>query len=476
MRLQRWFGFARLVAAICAAATVVSAPAFAAGELVSAYVLLGPDGAPVARALTTAAVCPRLRVDGRARRMTMRAGAETIPQRPTRSGAQDSKPSTFAELTCEAAVPHGARRASIAGQPLPLPPRQIRRLIVFGDTGCRVKRSDNAFQDCTDLAQYPFALIAAAAAKWKPDLVVHVGDYLYRENACDDAHPKCANSPWGYGSDAWRADFFTPADPLLRAAPWAVVRGNHESCNRAGQGWWRFMDPRPLVAGQDCNDPAHDDVGDYSDPYGIPLGEGVQLIVYDSSNTPSSPIPADDVRAARYRDTYEKIEALTRRADHNILADHHPVLGFSARQLKGGDIHLDGGNAGLQSVFGAQSPTFFPPKTDFLLSGHIHLWETVSFSSPHPAQFIAGFGGTQEDIVPLPAAAPPGATPAPGAVVQAMSSWIDGFGFMTMERVSPDHWMVQIRDVQGAVVNTCEIKGSKANCAMAQVRVAKPAP
>lgn len=111
----------------------------------------------------------------------------------------------------------------------------------------------------------------------------------------------------------------------------------------------------------------------------------------------------------------------------------------------------------------------FPPKVDFLLSGHIHLWEMVSFKTAHPAQFIAGFGGTQEDIVPLPAIPPPDATPAPGAVVQAMSSWVDGFGFMTLERLSPDHWTAQIRDVDGAVVNTCEIRGSKAVCAKNQV-------
>ncbi len=57
----------------------------------------------------------------------------------------------------------------------------------------------------------------------------------------------CAGSPWGYGWDAWNADFFTPAAPLLAAAPWAAVRGNHESCARAGQGWWRFLDGHAAV-------------------------------------------------------------------------------------------------------------------------------------------------------------------------------------------------------------------------------------
>ena len=69
-----------------------------------------------------------------------------------------------------------------------------------------------------------------------PDLVVHVGDYHYRENACPAGDAGCSTSPWGYGWDAWDADFFTPAKRLLAVAPWIVVRGNHESCDRAGQG------------------------------------------------------------------------------------------------------------------------------------------------------------------------------------------------------------------------------------------------
>jgi hypothetical protein len=31
----------------------------------------------------------------------------------------------------------------------------------------------------------------------------------------------------------------------LRAAPWIVVRGNHEICRRAGPGYFRLLDPTP---------------------------------------------------------------------------------------------------------------------------------------------------------------------------------------------------------------------------------------
>ena len=49
-----------------------------------------------------------------------------------------------------------------------------------------------------------------------------------------------------------------------------------------------------------------------------------------------------------------------------------------------------------------------------LLSGHYHLWQQVSFGGTDPSQFITGFSETLEDVIPIPAALPPGAVPAPG--------------------------------------------------------------
>lgn len=441
-----------------------------AGEPAPAYVLLGEAGARVARAAGVGVdACPVIAIDGVSRPMSLRARAATIAVRPTRSDPSLSKPSVFDAPICEAAIPAKARSASIAGRKLPLPPAEIRRIVVIGDTGCRVKQADQAFQACNDPKAYPFAKVAAAAARWKPDLVVHVGDYLYRENPCPGGNAGCAGGPWGYGLDAWRADFLTPAEPLLQAAAWVAVRGNHESCARAGQGWWRLLDPRPLVAGRDCDDAANDGVGDYSDPFAVPLGRGAQLIVFDSSNTANGPLDPSDPRAAHYRDAATKIAALAARAPHNILADHHPMLAYSASLAKDGQRKIHPGNGGLQSAFAAVDPKLFPDTVDLLLSGHVHVWEALSFSTPHPAQIVAGFSGTQEDIVPLPAAPPEQPLVAPGAVTAAMSSWVDGFGFMTLTRTGPASWRAEVRDADGVVVNSCAIEGRRLACDHGQV-------
>lgn len=441
-----------------------------AGEAPVAYVVLGENGTPLARVLTADAQCPLIKFDTREVRMDVRAAPESVPLRPTRSAPSDSRPSIFPLLTCEKEIPPHTSSAMIGDVSLPLPPPEIKRIVVIGDTGCRLKKSENAYQACNDPDRYPFAKVAAAAANWKPDLVVHVGDYQYRENKCPENNPGCAGSPWGYGWDTWQADFFKPGAALLKAAPWVLVRGNHESCSRAGQGWWRMLDPRPLLARRDCNEASNDNIGDYSDPYAVPLGNDAQLIVFDSSNTSRSAIAPDDLRQTIYSDDYRKIEQLSQQADFNFMANHHPILGVDAEQDEQGRVELKPGNQGIQSVFGKINPQIIPPRIDVLLSGHIHVWQQVSFFSPHPTQFVAGFSGTMEDLVPLPAQLPPGTSPAPGAVIEHHSSWVNGFGFMTMERKGPKQWKVRVWDSAGRQVNACDIDGRHSDCELAQVK------
>jgi hypothetical protein len=445
-----------------------------ASKPITAYVLLGPDGARIARVVTTDDSCPALSADGKTVPMHTRAAPGTAPLRPTVSKPELTKPSAFPARVCETTVPMDTRQASVGGQVLPLPPNAIRRIVVIGDTGCRIKAADNAIQACDDPKAYPFAAVAKTAAAWKPDLVLHVGDYLYRENPCPDGVSACAGSPWGYGLDSWRADFLDPAAALLKAAPWALVRGNHESCDRGGQGWQRLLDPYPLAANRTCDDPANDGVANFAEPYAIPLGDDAQIVIWDTAVAGNTAFPADDPRRAAYLANAQKIGALAKNMPHTILVNHHPVLGMAAFSDKQGQVRIVPSNVSLIDELNQADSATYPAGVDLLLSGHVHVWEQLSFGGWLPSQIVAGFSGTQEDTVLLPETAPADFKVNGGKVngstaPDALSSWVDGFGFMTMERTGPADWKVEVHDLVGAVVNRCTISGRISKCDIAQV-------
>lgn len=434
------------------------------------YVLVGPDGVAMARVITSDAHCPPVDIDGVARAMTVRMPAATIPVRPSRPDLPTPKASAFPVLTCELALPVGAKRASIAGRALPLPRADPQRILVIGDTGCLINSSYKIFQGCDDPALWPFPVAADSAAAKAPDLVIHVGDYHYRESACAPGDAGCAGSPWGYGFDAWQADLFHPARNLMAAAPWIVVRGNHELCNRAGQGWWRFLDPRPLAPRQNCNEPADDDIGDYSDAYVVPLGADSAFIVFDSANAVVTPLQPTDLSYRNFRGEMEFAFARTAAVPRVFFLSHHPVLGFAANPRSPQTPYP--GNASLQSVLASlYSTALFPANVATAISGHNHLFEFVGFATNHPPQFISGNGGDHLDQ-PFPVPFPPNQQPSPGAVVADMVA-TSHFGFMTMDRAGTG-WLVSLWNVRGGLMSTCTLDGRKARCDPIPEAAAKP--
>ena len=441
-----------LVLALAGCATPPPAPPVAS---VYAYVLLGPDGHAVARVVTSAMACPSLDVDGRSVPMSVRAEPATLPLRPGQL-----KASAFPVGVCEAMLPPGAQRARLGDKALPLPRAAPQRIVVIGDTGCRLFAFEPAYQRCNDPAQWPFAAVAASAAVANPDLVIHVGDYHYRESACPPSQAGCAGSPWGYGFDAWEADFFAPARPLLEQAPWIVVRGNHESCSRAGQGWWRLLDPRPLAAAQDCIDAADDGTGNYSAPYAVPLGGDARVLVFDSSNAGNNPIPVDGPTYRIYKAQLAEALAGDGVAGATLFAVHHPPLAFAANNDRPASPYR--GNAALQATLSPMyGDALFPPAVGAVVSGHIHAFEAVTFVSGQPPQFIFGDGGTAADS-PLPDPFPAGLTPSAGAVVAELV-YTNRFGFATLDR-TPGGWTLRAYGVTGAPMTTCTLRGRAAAC------------
>jgi hypothetical protein len=425
-----------------------------AQEIKARFVVLGPDGAAIARVITANPACPMLTVDESTRPMQLRAQAETVPQRPTRSKVEDSKPSAFPVTVCDLPLDPSVKHVTLNGEALPLPVKNPQKIIVIGDTGCRMKLSENAFQPCNDPAAWPFKTVSDSAARLKPDLVIHVGDLHYRENACPVSESGCQGSPWGYGYDTFEADFFKPAADLLAAAPWVFVRGNHESCARGGQGWWRFFDPRPLVKGQDCNRAEDDRIGDFSAPYSVPLGGDSSLIVFDSSFVGVRSLKQDDPVYQIYAEQMREADRLASLTPISFYTNHHPILGLTPKTDAKG-LGYYPGNAALQSVLEAIRPALlFPPQVQALLAGHVHLFQMASFDHDHPTQFISGNGGSWVED-PNHDRMPDGALAAPGLPVRHFTT-TNHYGFMTMQR---DHsqWWYEARNRQGEILARCDL-------------------
>jgi hypothetical protein len=323
-----------------------------------------------------------------------------------------------------------------------------------------MKKSDNAWQSCSDGNAWPLATIAASAAALHPDLVLHLGDYHYRENACPADIAGCQGSPWGYGWDVWEADLFKPAVPLMAAAPWVVVRGNHEECGRAGQGWFRFLDTQTYSSERSCDDSANDSVANYSMPYAVSLGSDTQVIVFDSAKAANKTLIADSLPFKTYQQQLKSSAQLAAKPGVNsIFVNHHPVLAFSP----GTGVAPFPGNRGLQSVMQTVSPgSYFPPGVVTAIHGHVHDFQAIDFSSAHPATIVTGNGGDATDdnfADPFPKSA----SPAPGVAVDRFTH-TNTFGFMMMERQSDGHWMYKSYDRHGALMTSCLQVSNKLYC------------
>lgn len=193
-----------------------------AATILAAWVAFAAGGEPQVRAIIPSQQsCDSLSAKAGERDIVMEERSEPDQLLPVR--------------TCQGQAPKDGRPIRLEGVSLHAPSAKPDRIVVLGDTGCRIKGP--IIQDCNAPKSWPLAQLAQSAAAEKPDLVIHMGDYLYRETPCPNGDGRCSGSPYGDTWSAWKADFFDPAAPLLGAAPWIMVRGNHEDCKRGGHGW-----------------------------------------------------------------------------------------------------------------------------------------------------------------------------------------------------------------------------------------------
>jgi len=398
------------------------APFCASAEILSHWVQLAPGGAPDVRAVVSDAVCPAVSTGGK--RIPLQTRAEPNGKFPRLCSLVLSKDTKAASLL-PAAAPEIA---------LPLPSPAPNRILVLGDTGCRV--TGWAVQACNDPEHWPFARIAKQAAALKPDLVLHVGDYLYRETPCPRRKAElCGNSPFGDNWPTWAADFFSPAAPMLQAAPIVLVRGNHEDCNRAGLGWLRLMGPIALKTQCESHIP----------PYVVPLG-ATNLVVMDTADAPDKLV--DSAAAEVYRAEFRNLATLS--PAPIWLALHRPIAG--AVRLFG--LSLGGNRTLIASLDGRR---VLAP-VSLLLSGHIHTFEAINYTEGQPPQLIAGNGGDKLDSAFSDLS---GVNLGGWRVKDGIS--LPGFGFLLMTRRGTD-WQVDVHGVDGTITRVCTFAHARLDC------------
>ncbi len=395
-------------------------PTARAADLPGPWVELASDGGLDVRSIVAPGMtCPKVVGDGTALVSNARGAAD----------------GDYPVGICVAHAAASTRAITVDGLPVPVLPNAVKRLVVIGDTGCRLKGKFT--QDCNDPVQWPFATVARLAAARRPDLVIHVGDYHYRETACPETQPGCAGSPHGDNWAVWQKDFFDPAAPLLAAAPWVLVRGNHELCSRGGHGWFRLLDPHP--DGDKCSET--------TEPYALHIGS-LDLLLFDGADADDP--SADPSKVAFYSGQLRTL--LANAPPHAWLLTHRPIWALA----QGPGVTP---GATLNATEQAAIRGLVPAGLDMVLSGHVHDFTSYDFGPSRPAQLVVGEGGDAKDAIAQPVN--PGIDIDGQKIRHALA--IPDYGYVVLHRVGPG-WTGTVYALTDQVLARCRLHGRDVAC------------
>ncbi|NUY39451.1 phosphoesterase [Wolbachia endosymbiont of Litomosoides brasiliensis] len=272
------------------------------------------------------------------------------------------------EIICELTVEMGAQNISIDGIQVPILPEKISRIAFIGDTGCRI----NALfqQECNSVDSWPLKKNLDSIALHEPDLIIHVGDYHYRKTKCRNTQ-KCGDI-YGYNKEAWYADWFEPAKDILLQSAFLFIRGNHENCNRAYEGWFRYLDSHPFSP-EKCEN--------FVPGWFLDIGP-MKFFVFDSSSGEDIFITQSTI------DSFEKrFDKLTQDSSGKPtwFLTHRPLWRSPKKEFL---ILKSHGNLTQIEAFGDK----FPNNVTTIVSGHIHIAQILLMNNV-PDQIIVGNGG-----------------------------------------------------------------------------------
>ena len=147
------------------------------------------------------------------------------------------------------------------------------------------------------------------------------------------------------------------------------------------------------------------------------------------------------------------------------MAHHHkPIWGFTySKNKKTGERELGIRNMTLQDALKDKSWKNKPPAgIELVLSGHIHLWEALSFEDGRSPQFVLGAGGT-ELAHKLPKDKHLRGHRIGGTRIAAITS-DDDFGYTLFVPKDGGQWDATFYDTTGQPKIACTVTASEIDC------------
>ncbi len=312
------------------------------------------------------------------------------------------------------------------------------KIAIIGDTGCRLKenkKGEGEYQDCKDPKVWPFHQVMKQVMKEKPDLILHVGDYHYREHCSAGKECQKYAQAVGYGVEPWNLDFFEPIAVTYNKTPWILVRGNHEDCNRAYLGYFRLM------ANEELSGPCLA----YEDPDFVVLKD-LLIINFDSASLPDAIDPSSEnakIWIDRLKEVEKKIDASG--IKHVWLITHKPIYGL---------VKFNGKVTTVSPNFKKYTEsTNLLSKIEMILAGHVHVSQMIK-ATGKPVQFILGNGGTMlDDFGDLTKD-----VDLKGLGLDQIFTSSPGYGYAIFQRsVTKAKWTMEFKTESGQVTSRCEM-------------------
>lgn len=314
-------------------------------------------------------------------------------------------------------------------------------IAVIGDTGCRLKESNGkvSYQNCSLTKEWPYPEVSRSLVGESYDFAIHTGDYHYREQCTDAKLCPVYAAHTGYGWGTWWDDFFAPSLALFKKSPWLFVRGNHEDCLRAYQGW-SFLSPVSKGVQRAC-----EEIENYQ---WIEMDDLVFINFDNSSFEDRQNLQPAEVEKwkAQFVRLSSQIKSLSTKKEIWFLA-HKPLLAFVPSPVDAEPTSIK------PSLFNLMKETGVYDQIDFFLSGHIHNQQIIP--SEGKVQLVVGHGGSALDAFGR------------RIMTDSLTTTTENkysFGYALLHRVGFKTWDFIFKNQYGVQQLECHYGKNKINC------------